>query len=193
MEEFERAKREAIKKFLKACDENKVDREILPLLNKINERKEYYTSSSCAGRILLLEIPHIGDKKNAKFLGKWHRKIEVRELEPFISKAKKGVIWLLAQSPIIHIATNSYESADRMVKIANSCGFKNSSIKSIGKKIVVEVCSTERLDVPIGKDGFIFCNQNHLKLLVEISNEVIEKSKRKIERFTNFMMKDNIG
>jgi len=70
-----------------------------------------------------------------------------------------------------------------MVKAAIACGFKNSGLKSLGKKIVVEICSTERLDAPIGRDGNLFCNEEYLRLLIEIANEVFEKSNEKLTRF----------
>jgi tRNA wybutosine-synthesizing protein 3 len=182
--EFLDGKKKALKKLEKALEENKVDEEILPIIDRINISNEYYTSSSCAGRILLLEIPRIGDKKNARFLGKWHSKVNLEEITTSAKDARNGTIWLLAQSPIIHVVADSYESADRMVKTANASGFKNSSIKSpVGKKILVEICSTERLDTPIGRNGSLLCDERHLQLLVEISNEVIEKSKDKLMRF----------
>jgi tRNA wybutosine-synthesizing protein 3 len=181
--EFLEAKRNALISLEKACNEKKVDEGILPVIKIINEFEDYYTSSSCAGRIVLLEIPDIGDKKNAKFLGKWHRKIKSNEINMAAKKAKKGQLWLLAQSPIIHVASINNAAADRMVKTAISCGFKNSGVKSIGKKIVVEVCSTERLDAPIGRDKSLFCNEEYLQLLVKIANDVIEKSNNKLQPF----------
>lgn len=189
--EFLDSKEIALKKLEKACGEEEVDKDILQLLSLINSSNNYYTSSSCAGRIVLLEIPSIGDKKEAVFLGKWHRKIDPSEL---ISAAKnsseKGMIWLLAQAPILHLGAKTTSAADELLKTAISCGFKDSGLKSLGKKIVVEVCSTERLDAPIGKDGILFCNDEHLKLLVDISNEVIRKSSVKLEKFEEKLRKD---
>ena len=127
----------------------------MSLLEIINKSKSYYTCSSCAGRIVLLELPGLGDKKNARFLGKWHTTIKSKDIFDSVVKAKKGFIWLLAQSPIFHIVTDSSKNADMLVKIAISCGFKNSGLKSFGKKNVVEICSTERMDTPIGKDGLL--------------------------------------
>ena len=181
--DFLNAKEKALKSLEKACNEKKVDKEILPILSLINDSKKCYTSSSCAGRTVLLEIPRIGDKKRARFLGKWHGAIEPNDVETAAKKAKNGLLWLIAQSPIIHIVTDTSEMADKIVKTAIASGFKNSGLKSIGKKIVVEVCSTERLDAPIGRDGSLFCHKEYLQLLVEISNEVFEKSKDKILRF----------
>lgn len=181
--EFLEAKESALKSLKDAYIEYKVDEGVLQILDVINGIEGFYTSSSCAGRIVLLEIPHIGDKRGATFLGIWHRTVEPKELKIAAAKATKGVLWLLAQAPILHIGAQTLDLANTMVKTAVSCGFKNSSIKSIGKKIRIEICSTERLDSPIGRDGCLFCEENHLSLLVEISNEVMERSRKKMSRF----------
>ncbi len=181
--EFLDAKEKAIKSLEKACDENKADKEILPILTLINQVKGCYTTSSCSGRIVILEIPQIGDKQKASFLGKWHRKVDLKEIQTALQKVKKGYVWFIAQSPIIHIVTDEIETADRILKIALGCGFKNSGLKSIRRKIVIEICSTERLDAPIGLNGFIYNEDNYLQILVDISNDILEKSKGKLARF----------
>jgi tRNA wybutosine-synthesizing protein 3 len=132
---------------------------------------------------VLLEIPRIGDKQGAAFLGIWHRTIDIEELKAAATKATVGLLWLLDQAPILHIGAQTLEQADKMVKTAISCGFKNSALKSSQKRIIIEICSTERLDAPIGKDGCLFCKDDYLSLLVEISNEVISRSRKKIDKF----------
>jgi tRNA wybutosine-synthesizing protein 3 len=179
---FSSGKKNALDSLEIAYKQNKVDIGIKKILKIINNCHNYYTSSSCAGRIVLLEIPEIGDKKNAKFLEKWHRQIKKDEIENAAKKADNGLIWLLAQSPIIHVISKTFITADSLIKIAISCGFKNSGLKSIIGKNIVEICSTERLDAPIGKDGSLFCNTEYLNLLVEIVNNIILKSNKKIHR-----------
>jgi len=115
--EFVQAKENARVSLQIAIKNKEVDAEILPVLDLINQFDEYYTSSSCAGRIVLLELPQIGDKKNAKFLGKWHRNIESNELISSIKKAKKGQLWFLAQSPIIHVVAKTNNDAENILKI----------------------------------------------------------------------------
>jgi len=188
--DFLNGKKSALAKFQLAKKENKVDLGIQSILDIINESENYYTSSSCFGRIVLLEIPNIGDKKEAKFLGKWHRTIKVNELFSAVKNAKKGQLWLLSQSPIIHIVVKTNNAADKLLKTAIACSFKNSNLKSLSKKIVVEVCSTERLDAPVGKDGVLFCNKDHLELLVDISNEIIKKSTLKLKKLEEKLRKD---
>ena len=183
-------KKSALKKLENAMNKGQVDPGILSILNILNKSDDYYTSSSCYGRIVLLEIPTIGDKKEAKFLGKWHRTITVNELLSASKNSKDGQLWLLSQSPILHIVSNSNNAADKILKISIACGFKNSGIKSLGKRIVVEVLSTERLDSPIGKNKELFCNNKHLNLLVHISNEIIKKSTLKLKKFETRIQKD---
>ena len=187
--DFSDGKKTALTKLEKARNEDMVDEKILPILDIINQSEKLYTSSSCAGRIVLLELPSIGDKKNAEFLGKWHRNIEPSEIISASTKAKTGQLWLLAQSPIIHITAKTNLDAEDMLKTAISSGFKNSGLKSLGRKIVIEVCSTERLDAPVGKNGRLFCNEEYLHLLVEIANDVIDRSNLKLDGLTNELKK----
>ena len=187
--DFLECKKSALAKLQKAQKEKKVDEGVQPILYIINESDDYYTSSSCYGRIVMLEIPNIGDKRAANFLGKWHRTIDVNELLDASRKAKIGQIWLLSQSPIIHITTKTNEAADKLLKTAIACSFKNSGIKSLKKRIVVEVCSTERLDIPVGKDGVLFCSREHLELLTNISNEIFKKSTKKLQKFEKSLRK----
>lgn len=188
--DFIENKTNALKKLKKALDEKKVDKGIFPIIKIINESENYYTSSSCFGRIVLLQIPEIGNKKEAEFLGKWHRKIRVNELLSSLKNATNGQIWILTQSPIIHIGAKTNIAAEKILKTGISCGFKNSGIKSIGKKIIVEICSTERLDSPIGIDGVILCEKEHLSLLTNISNKIIEKSTLKLYKLKEKLRKD---
>lgn len=180
--EYIDSKEKAVKALEKAYCDNKIDEGISQILDQINALNGFYTSSSCAGRIVLLQIPTIGDKQGASFLGIWHRKIEAKEVIVSATKATTGLLWLLAQSPIIHIGAETLPQANSMVKTAISSGFKNSAVKSTGKKIIIEVASTERLDAPIGRDGLLFCQKQYLDLLVEISNEIMERSQEKLER-----------
>lgn len=180
--EYLDAKEKALKALEKAYCEEKIDGGVSQILRQINALNGFYTSSSCAGRIVLLQIPTIGDKHAASFLGIWHRTIKAEEVLVSATQATTGLLWLLAQSPIIHIGAETLTQANSMVKTAISSGFKNSAVKSTGKKIIIELASTERLDAPIGRDGLLFCEKQYLDLLVEISNEIIKRSQEKLDR-----------
>lgn len=180
---FIEAKEKALTTLYKEMRKGKVDKDLTLLLEKINKTENFFTTSSCSGRILLLEIPEIGDKKEARFIGKWHGQVTKHDLISKIKESKKGTIWLLAQPPVIHIGAKNLENAIALMKVANESGFKNTFIKSIGRdRVIIEICGTERMDAPIGEDGILTCNMEHLELLVKTANEVIKKSKNKLDR-----------
>jgi tRNA wybutosine-synthesizing protein 3 len=180
---FEAGKKNALLSLQNALDTNKVDIKILPILDLINQLPNYYTSSSCAGRIVVLQLPCLGDKKNAVFLGKWHRTVNIEEIHKAIKTSTYGYIWILSQSPIIHVISKSLEDANSLVKLAICSGLKNSGFKTYDKKIVIELCSTERLDAPIGENTELYCTKQHLILLTTIANKIITRSQQKMKKF----------
>jgi len=60
---FEDYKKKAIISYTDAKREGLVDKDILRELDKFNKLKDYYTTSSCSGRILLLR-KSVNDRKN---------------------------------------------------------------------------------------------------------------------------------
>jgi tRNA wybutosine-synthesizing protein 3 len=181
--DFIKNKIQILEKLKIAKKENLVDKGIIPIIDRINSNNNYYTTSSCFGRIVLLELPDLGDKKNAVFLGKWHRKIKPEDVFLALEKSSgKGQLWFLAQSPIIHIHSINIKSADKLVKLAINCGFKHSSFKTTEKNIIVEIVSTERIDAPVGLNGKLYCDKNYIFLLTDIANKVIKKSFLKLEK-----------
>jgi len=157
-----------------------VDVKALPILEALNAREDYFTTSSCAGRIVLMQIPGIGKKRGAEFLHKWENRINVEAVHAAVKLGKKGELWLMAQPPIFHVAANDLPAAMTLVAVAKQSGFKDSSIKSIGHKIIVEISSTEELDVPLGRNGQLFCPDSYIELIVDIANEIIEMIDRKL-------------
>lgn len=183
-------KNNALNKLNEAKQENLVDKKIIPILDILNNSENFFTSSSCSGRIVLLELPKIGDKKNAEFLGKWHREINKSDVLKATEKTRsQKQMWLLAQPPIMHVFCKNLESANHLMKICISSGFKHSTFKSTRNKIIVEICSTERLDFPVGKHGKLLCNDDHLEFLVKISNNIINRSDEKLKRLEEKLKK----
>jgi tRNA wybutosine-synthesizing protein 3 len=173
----------ALEKYHKAKQQGAIDSEVEGILEKLNALPMYYTTSSCAGRIVVMEIPKIGDKKHAKFHGKWHRCISVEELEQAINLYEKHQLWLLAQPPIFHIGCKSLKDADAMVHLGVSSGLKHSGIRTLKDQIIVELCSTERMDIPLNYLGEFIINQRFLDILVSITNDVICRAQKKMKKF----------
>lgn len=165
------------------------DEEVTRILEEINRRDGFFTTSSCSGRIVLICLPEIGARKEARFMGKWHRRVRKAEVLEAMSDATlhiKGEVWLIAQSPILHVACRSLEQATALLRIAIESGFKYSGIKAIGKddgKVMVELMSTERMDVPLALDGRVFCSEAYLDFILSKANFMLDRGKAKLTRF----------
>ncbi|WP_456365292.1 tRNA(Phe) 7-((3-amino-3-carboxypropyl)-4-demethylwyosine(37)-N(4))-methyltransferase Taw3 [Thermococcus sp.] len=182
-ENFEEQKERAMKGLRKALAEDKVDHDIIPLLEKINALDNYFTTSSCSGRVSVMEMPHFGDKVNSRWLGKWHREVAVGEVLEAIGKHSEGQLWFLVRSPILHVAARTMEDAVKLLNLAIGLGFKYSNIKSIShKKLLVKIRSTERMDVPLGENGELWGDGYYIERIVGIANAQVRRFKGKLKR-----------
>lgn len=184
----------------KICD-GEVDRDILPLIESINASPDYFTTSSCAGRIVLLAIPGIGDKEEAEFLGRWHGTVDVDEVKERLSHAgDTGLIFLLAQSPIIHVRCRNLASAVELRNRAVESGMKYSTLKSlklnsrgVPHRIVVEILSSENIHVPVACGQRLYPDDDYLAFLVESANQVLNRAREKLVRFHESLAQSSIS
>lgn len=180
---FDEQKEKAMGSLRQALVEGKVDEDIIPLLEKINALENYFTTSSCSGRISVMEMPHFGDKVNSVWLGKWHREVSVGEVLEAIERHRKGQLWFLVRSPILHVGARTLDDAVKLLNLAIGLGFKYSNIKSVShKKLLIEIRSTERMDVPLGADGELWVSENYIERIVNIANDQLRRFKGKLKR-----------
>ena len=180
---FEEQKEKAMEGLRKALAEDKVDRDIITLLEKINALDNYFTTSSCSGRISVMEMPHFGDKVNSVWLGKWHREVTIEEVLEAIGRHRSGQLWFLVRSPILHVAARTMEDAVKLLNFSIGLGFKYSNIKSVShKKLLVEIRSTERMDVPLGEDGELWVSEEYVGRIIELANAQVRRFKGKLKR-----------
>jgi tRNA wybutosine-synthesizing protein 3 len=163
------------------------DEKIKKLCKKINSKQEFYTTSSCAGRILLIKA----QEKKAKglFLFRAHEKISLNQLKKELQKIiksknnNKDLIYFKQEPCIIHIASNSLENAQKILDKAKLTGWKRSGIISTSDRFVVEAISTEKLELPIIEKSKLLVSEDYLKLLVKEANQRLERTWKKINAF----------
>ena len=180
-------KKQTLSKLENALQKHNVDQLVIPVLSLINEQPQYISTSSCAGRIIVMQLPKVGDKKQAIFHGKWHRPVELNEVISAIKKYESDQLWFIAQAPIFHIAAESVNDADRLLKIGVSSGFKHSGFKTIKDRIIVELISTERMDVPIGRNGEALVSNEYIQQLILYANDLISRCQKKLYRLEKNM------
>jgi len=182
--EFKRRKFEG---YLEAKERGEVDKDIIPLLDLINSFDCFVTLSSCSGRIAVMDMPEFGDKVESKFLGKWHSRVSFEDILDAI-KLGKQTTWLIMFPPIIHVACRDLEAAEKLITIANNSGLRRSGLISF-KHNVVEINTLERLEAPVAVNGRIVVGMEGLKVMVEFANKKLERSKEKIKRFYDSLLK----
>lgn len=184
MNDFDKDKKEYLSALYKPDFSKKgnVDREIAYLLDKINSLPNYYTTSSCAGRIVLIKIPkRVNRKDEAEWLFTSHKKVKFEDLP--LNKFPKETVWFRQESAILHICARSIDTAQELVNNAKFVGFKRTGIMATKKRIMVEMTSTEHMDVPIAMNGKLIVDKDYIKLLVVEANRKLMRSRAKAKKF----------
>lgn len=178
---FEEQKKKQLSKIDKS-NIGKWDFKVKRLCKKLNKKKEYYTTSSCSGRVVLLRASD--EKKPDAFLFRSHKKISFNELKKAledIGRRYKGLVEFKMNPCILHVACESLKDAQDIVNKAKLAGWKRSGIMATGKRFMVELFSTENIEFPIMNKERILVDNDFLKLIVKQANEKLERVWRKIE------------
>ncbi len=184
---FELSKINALNKKDKSS-KGKIDKKIAALVNVLNSCNCFYTTSSCSGRVALIE--ETGKKHEKAVLWSCHSKITKQQLLNAIKKAmkkcKKSATLMLKFEPcVVALIAKTLDDAASIVKFAKQIGWKRSGI-AINKqgKIFVELMSTEVLALPIPNENV--SNENidakMVDLLVKEINKRFSRTWQKIEK-----------
>jgi tRNA wybutosine-synthesizing protein 3 len=155
------------------------DEKIKKLCDKINKYDDFYTTSSCSGRIVLLI--NSSEKKDDLFIKVWHDKISFEELEKELKEIKSKELIYFKQDPcILHVACRNLERAQEIHDLAKLSGWKRCGIISSKKRFVVELNGTEKLEFPIF-DNKRLVGDDFLRIIIKESNKKLAKSWKCIE------------
>ena len=167
-----------------------IDLKIKKLVDKINSSDNYFTTSSCAGRILILAQPKSNKKNEVQYLFVSHEKTNFNKIKKLLlaKKLPKEDVWFRVESAILHIACKDTESALKLLKIAREVGFRRSGIISLGKnRATIELVSTEKIDTIIAKNKKLLVSDNYLKILIKEGNKKLEKAWKKIDNLNKHL------
>lgn len=174
---FDNSKASALQKLACAIGKKETDKPALPLLRIINSKEDFFTSSSCYGRILLIDF--IGIKGKSKFIGRWHHKVSFAEVKKALLKEKGNQIWLRMEPLILHISCRNLAAAKKILDIKNKLCIKRGGIFHIAKdRIQVEFEGTKRAEALVKLGDKILLPDFAFKKLVEIANKRFEENEK---------------
>ncbi|KAL5730750.1 hypothetical protein ACHQM5_003542 [Ranunculus cassubicifolius] len=170
-----------------------LDAPILPLIKSINQHPSYFTTSSCSGRISILSQPPIttttASKKKARG-GSWifisHEPADPNSVIDllFNSVNQQGGDLVFRFEPfILAIECRDISSAQTLVSTAISCGFRESGITSVHKRVIIAIRCSIRLEVPLGEIGKLMVSPNYVRFLVGLANEKMENNRKRTDCF----------
>ena len=178
---FENEKHQSLNKPDKS-HAGEIDENILSLVKKINTKPDYYTTSSCSGRIVLM--PETGKKQENIFSAIFHCKVDLEYMKKCLPKKPIGILIYIKLEPcIMHVACKDIEHANKLVNLARHAGWKKSGIISTKKdKIMCELVSTENLAAPIMDKGEFIVSEDYLKTLISEANKKLIQTREKIRK-----------
>jgi tRNA wybutosine-synthesizing protein 3 len=188
---FDKLKKIALERLEHAVKTGEVDRPALSLLRKINAQKDLFTSSSCWGRVMLIDFS--GEKEENKFRGKWHRTVTYGEVKKALERANGKQIWLRVEPLILHISCRDLKTAKTVLDIKNKAGIKRGGIFHMGRdRIQIELEGTQRLEslVKLGTD--VLVDGRTLRKLVKIADTRIKRNEqdwKKLEKLFGVVSK----
>jgi len=180
-----------------------LDRDLLPLLVLMNGDAEIYTTSSCSGRIVVMdaEYPWVRDETGVIF--KSHIPIVSSELKFIYRYEPFKKIWIIVNGPIIHFYSLSARKAGKILNTARRVGFKHSGVIHVSrdKGIFVELvtgiylaqliktreCEVVSIDdmeslLTVLNNALLEGKNRLQKLFLELKNNLPEKRDEEIEK-----------
>ncbi len=163
-----------------------VDEHIKELVDSINELPNYYTSSSCSGRIMLMTMGSLGRKYESEWFFVSHDPVDASLIE--LENLPKETLWLRQEPVILHVCCKTVEDAKKLLSVTANTSFKYSGIVSLSKKIVIQIMGVDKMDVPVAKDGELLISREYFDYLVSEANKKLEMNFERINKLSRLLV-----
>lgn len=192
MVDFDTLKMLYIKKLEEHLKLNKVDKEILHIINLINSSNDYFTTSSCAGRIVLIKVPNDLKKQKDVFIFKSHQIVKFEDIFNVLKKtyALFDNIWFKQEPFIIHVSCRNLRKAIEILKISSKIGLKHSGIISLKKsRVIIEIIGNEKIETILSKNKKIIVSEEYLENLIEEANKKLLRDRTYLGKLYIYLKK----
>lgn len=182
-----RKKRELLK-----YEENKaggfVDPEVYELNDLINSLSSFYTTSSCAGRCIVISKKSARSKYRTTFHFKTHNPEEIPHIT-LLDYQFKDELWLMVEAANFHIKCKNLESAKILHQSALEAKLGYSKFQSVDNYPIVEIQGTTRLAIPVGIDGEITIKPQKIGSILNIAYELLLEEQERLSNWHTILTK----
>ncbi len=177
---FEMVKKRHCVAFENALKQGKVDPQIESLCSFVNSTKNFFTSSSCSGRILLIE--KVGARKIDNFFHrKWHRLIKLDELEEGVNAETQGELWFRVDPFILHLGCADLASAKVALAAMKRAGVKRGGILvAEDGKFLLEFQGTSVMSFPVKFQDKVLVNGVFLEFVLDRANKLLSDNYKRL-------------
>ncbi|KAK1279812.1 tRNA wybutosine-synthesizing protein 2/3/4 [Acorus gramineus] len=215
--EFERRKSAAMAALTSSSPDKSpkgnVDEQIVPLIAAINASDSYFTTSSCSGRVSILSQPpsdssadggggDVGKEKKKKKKkaggGGWvfvsHEPADPGSVVEVLFNSGGGEsaghdLVFRFEPLIVAVECVDAAAAQRLVSTAISCGFRDSGVTSMQRRVMVAIRCSIRMEVPLGEMGHVVVSPEYVRFLVDIANKKMELNKKRTDGLLQALLK----
>src|SRR3989338_2411296 len=159
-----------------------IDAEIKDLVDAINVHPDYYTTSSCSGRILLYTTSEDRKKNETEWIFVSHNVVEEDVIRKALLTLPSGIVFFRFEPLILHIVCINLDAAEKLLQICNTSGLKHSGIISVQNRIIIEIIGNDRLDAPVTIDKTLLITDKGISHFVADANEKMKKNLERIGR-----------
>jgi tRNA(Phe) wybutosine-synthesizing methylase Tyw3 len=165
----------------------------------LNHLSDFFTLSSCSGRISIYE-DNEQDAKGVKWLLVRHCCVTTEEVWDKAAEVMRNAstnqrLVFKSEPFIMHLQCRDIKSGSHLLRLAHSCGFRESGLMTVDvKKIVLAIRTTAfGLEVPIIMNGIFLMNGiEAFKLVVSEANKRLLLNFKRVDRFLK-ALKVNFG
>ena len=188
---WESVKRKNITSLKKEGKEGKVDEMLIDFLTKMNEKNNFGTSSSCAGRIMLIDIPSDGKKNKTVRPAVWHREVNVEEFWKILENYSGNELWFKQEPYILHIVCKDLNAAQQVLKIKGSRGLKRGGIFVITHdKVMIELEGTKKMEFPVKKENKILLTKESAEFMLQQANKKLTSNYKELDGIMDVFVKE---
>ncbi|XP_032420964.1 tRNA wybutosine-synthesizing protein 3 homolog isoform X3 [Xiphophorus hellerii] len=157
---FSRIKTQSLSR-LDLSKKGSVDEDIEHVVSLLNSCEQFFTTSSCSGRIILIDGAagsSDAHKQNCVWLFVSHQKCTCDDLMSGLSRACGDAV-LKFEPFVLHVQCRRLEDAQ-----------------------LLAVRSTHGLEVPLSRHGKLLVDEDYIQFLTQIANQKMEENLRRVQR-----------
>lgn len=94
---------------------------------------------------------------------------------------------------IIAVECKDVEAAQFLVSLAISCGFRESGITNLSKRVIIAIRCSIRLEVPLGDTEKLMVSSEYVRYLIEVANEKMEFNRKRTDSFLDALLKNGFS